>query len=302
MEELANAQLSRFTTLKIGGQAERLCNPSNVDELLDLLAKQKETGDPWHVIGGGSNLLISSRGVSGTVIRLAQVTELKAPEPDVIEAGTGARLPHLARWAAAHGLSGLEFAVGIPGTVGGAVVMNAGAHGSCIANVLESATIFDSQKGELTTLSNQELGFEYRRSKVDPDVHIVLSARFRLTPDRVELVEERIRHNEEYRWKTQPMSWPNGGSTFKNPFPDRTAGQLLDRSGAKQLREGNAAVSAVHANFVINMGGATSLEVVTLLKRMQECVQRTFAVRLKPEWKKLGHFSAEELEVWNGEV
>jgi UDP-N-acetylmuramate dehydrogenase len=301
MEELAKAPLSRFTTLKIGGEADRLCNPSNIDELVDLLGRLHETGEPWHVIGGGSNLLISSRGVPGTVIRLAQITEVKTSEAEVIEAGTGARLPHLARWAAAQGLAGLEFAVGIPGTVGGAVVMNAGAHGSCIANVLESATIFDTQKRDVITLSNQELGFQYRRSKIDPDLHIVLSARFRLKPDKQEEVEVRIKHNEEYRWKTQPLNWPNGGSTFKNPSVEQSAGSLLDRAGAKSLREGNAAVSALHANFVINMGGASSLEVTTLLKRMQDCVHKQFNLHLKPEWKKIGLFSASELEVWNGD-
>lgn len=301
MEELARAPLARFTTLKIGGEADRLCSPSNVSELVDLLGRLYDSGEPWHVIGGGSNLLISSRGVTGTVIRLAQITEVKTSEPEVIEAGTGARLPHLARWAAAHGLSGLEFAVGIPGTVGGAVVMNAGAHGSCIANVLESATIFDTQKRDLVTVSNEELGFQYRRSKIDPERHIVLSARFRLKPDKQEAVEARIKHNEEYRWKTQPLNWPNGGSTFKNPSAEQSAGNLLDRSGAKELREGNAAVSALHANFVINMGGASSSDVTTLLKRMQECVHRQFDVHLKPEWKKIGLFSSEELEVWNGE-
>jgi UDP-N-acetylmuramate dehydrogenase len=121
-----------------------------------------------------------------------------------------------------------------------------------------------------------------------------------LSPDKTESIQERIRKNEEYRWKTQPLSWPSAGSTFKNPQPDRGAGLLLDQAGAKQLREGNAAVSAVHANFVINMGGATSSEVTSLLMRMQECVQKTFGVHLIPEWKKLGIFSNVENSVWNG--
>src|SRR5262249_38662023 len=158
----------------------------------------------------------------------------------------------LARYAASVGLSGLEFSVGIPGTVGGAVVMNAGAHGSCIANIFESAIVFDTRRWDLVTLSKEDLAFEYRRSAIDPDTQIVLSARFRLTPDTKEEIDARIRHNEEYRWKTQPLSWPSAGSTFKNPDPERSAGFLLDKAGAKHMREGNAAVSAVHANFVIN--------------------------------------------------
>lgn len=300
MEEQAKVELARFTTLKIGGAADRLCCPSNVDELLSLVDRLEKSGEPWHLLGGGSNFLISSRGVQGTVIRLAQMIEVTSPEPDVIVAAAGTRLPHLARLSASKGLSGLEFAVGIPGTVGGAVVMNAGAHGSAINKIVESATIFDATTHDLVELPAEKLGFAYRHSAIDPEKHIVVAARFRLTPDDPEKITERIRSNEEYRWKTQPMSWPNGGSTFMNPAADRAAGQLLDRAGAKQLREGKAAVSALHANFVINLGGATSMEMTTLLKRMQECVQKAFDIHLKPEWRRLGEFTAEEHEVWNG--
>ncbi len=301
MEEFAKASLARFTTLKIGGEADRLCVPANADELASLLDNLKTNSEPWHVLGGGSNLLVSSQGVAGTVIRLAQITAMTNPEPEVIEAGTGARLPHLARYAATRGLSGLEFSVGIPGTVGGAVVMNAGAHGSCVANIFESAIIFDTRRWDIVKLSKEDLAFEYRRSSIDPETQIVLSARFRLTQDKKEEIDARIRNNEEYRWKTQPLSWPSAGSTFKNPCPERSAGFLLDKAGAKHMRAGNAAVSAVHANFVINMGGATSQEVTTLLRRMQELVHNHFEVVLKPEWKKLGLFESSEYEVWNGE-
>jgi len=301
VEEIAKAQLARFTTLKIGGEADRLCVPANADELASLLDHLKSNSEPWHILGGGSNLLISSKGVPGTVIRLAQITSMTSPEPQLIEAGTGARLPHLARYAASLGLSGLEFSVGIPGTVGGAVVMNAGAHGSCVANIFESAVVFDTKRWDLITMSKEDLAFEYRRSAIDPERQIVLSAKFRLTPDKKEEIDARIRHNEEYRWKTQPLSWPSAGSTFKNPNQEHSAGFLLDKAGAKHMREGNAAVSAVHANFVINMGGATSQEVTTLLRRMQELVHNEFSVLLKPEWKKLGLFDTSEYEVWNGE-
>jgi len=302
MEQLANAPLARYTTLKIGGEADRLCMPASAEELADLLDRLKRETQEWHVLGGGSNLLISSHGVPGTVIRVTQITQITNPEEGVIEAGTGVRLPHLARHAASLGLSGLEFAVGIPGCVGGGVVMNAGAHGSCLANIVESATVFDTRRWNTVTLSNAELGFRYRKSNIDPEQQIVLSARFRLTPEQKDKIDSRIRQNEEYRWRTQPLSWPSAGSTFKNPEPERCAGFLLDRAGAKQLREGKAAVSAVHANFVINMGGATSMEVTTLLSRMQDCVYKAFEVRLKPEWKRLGVFSPEEVEVWNGEA
>jgi UDP-N-acetylmuramate dehydrogenase len=299
MDEQEGEPLSRFTTLKIGGLAQRLCQPHTIDELVTLLAELKKRDQPWHVIGGGSNLLVSSHGVKGTVIRTAQITNINQLESNTLEAGAGARLPHLARYAASLGLSGLEFAVGIPGTVGGGVIMNAGAHGSCMADVIQSVTIFDTVTEKIATLSHEELNFQYRKSRLDPAVQVVLSAQLKLASDLPEAIEGRIRANEEYRWRTQPMGWPNAGSTFKNPDPKQGAGLLLDQSGAKKLSEGQAAVSEVHANFVINLGGATSSQVSMLMKRMQECVYETFAVRLHPEWKTLGEFTESEREVWN---
>jgi UDP-N-acetylmuramate dehydrogenase len=143
------------------------------------------------------------------------------------------------------------------------------------------------------TLPNSALGFEYRHCNLDPSRHVVLSARFRLTEAPPAIIEANTKHNEEYRWKTQPQKWPNAGSTFKNPEPTRSAGMLLDQAGAKNLKEGNAAVSEMHANF-----GATSQDVSGLLKRMQECVFKAFEVRLHPEWKTVGDFSASEREVF----
>lgn len=298
MEEQVNAPLWRYTTLKIGGEAKRLCQPVNIEELASLVAELNERNEPWYILGGGSNLLVSSKGVKGTVIRTTKMTGIASPEAGVIEAEAGARLPHLARYAAVLGLQGLEFAVGIPGTVGGGVIMNAGAHGSCMANIIEEVTIFDTKTNNISKLAASRLGFQYRCSNLDPSIHVVLSARFRMNLDRPETIEERIRHNEEYRWKTQPLGWPNAGSTFKNPEPERGAGFLLDQAGAKSLKEGRAAVSAVHANFVINMGDATSDEVAVLLQRMQDCVYSKFQIRLQPEWKRLGEFSSQDDEIW----
>lgn len=301
MESYKKAPLARFTTLKVGGEADLLCIPETTEELTHLLEDLEEKGTVWRILGGGSNLLIASSGVEGTVIRTTQLTNMTCPEPGVIEAEAGARLPHLCRFALKHGLSGLEFAVGIPGTVGGGVVMNAGAHGSDISEHIESATVFDSAKQSIITIPAADLNFAYRTSAINPSTQTVLSARFRLTPARHDQIEAAMRHNEEYRWKTQPLSWPNGGSTFKNPDPERGAGYLLDQAGAKDLRVGEAAVSAVHANFVINMGGAQSGDVTRLLREMQQVVRDKFDVKLKPEWKKFGLFSGDEEAIWNGE-
>ncbi|MBU6452184.1 MAG: UDP-N-acetylmuramate dehydrogenase [Cyanobacteria bacterium REEB67] len=300
MEEAKQAPLARYTTIKIGGEAERLCHPEKVDELVDLVDELIKKEEDWYVIGGGSNLLISSAGVKGTVIRTTKLIAITTPEPGILEAEAGARLPHLARHAAQLGLSGLEFAVGIPGTVGGAVIMNAGAHGSQISAILETARVLDSKTGQVTVMTNDEIAFQYRRCALDPARHVVLSARFKMPADIPEEIEKRTKHNEDYRYKTQPMGWPNAGSTFKNPLPDKAAGFLLDKAGVKNLKEGQAAVSDIHANFVINLGGATSHEVTSLLRRMQECVREAFQLDLVPEWKTMGSFTDEELSVWRG--
>jgi len=298
MDDAINAPLARYTTLKIGGEANRLCQPSTIEQLVEIVDQCKQKGEPWFILGGGSNLLISSAGFKGTVVRTTNLVEIKNPEPGVLDALAGARLPHIAKFAASLGLSGLEFAVGIPGTVGGGVIMNAGAHGSCMSNILVSATVFDTTTGELKTMAKEELDFQYRRCKLDPLKHVVVGAKFKMEQGSREDIERKTKENEDYRWRTQPIGFPNAGSTFKNPEPTKTAGFLLDKSGAKELKEGQAAVSSLHANFVINLGGATSNEVTGLLKRMQDCVHKEFAIELHPEWKILGQFSDSELDVW----
>ncbi len=297
-EEQLDAPLARFTTLKIGGQAKRLIQPTTVQELASIVDELAKNNEQWFVLGGGSNLLVSSKGFSGTVVRTTQITAVERLESNLIEAGAGSRLPHLARHAAQWGLCGLEFAAGIPGTVGGGVIMNAGAHGSSMSEIVEEISVYDSTINKVITLTKDELAFQYRRCALDPSKHAVLSAKLRLNTDSPEEIEVRIRHNEDYRLRTQPIGFPNAGSTFKNPEPSRAAGMLLDQSGAKELKEGQAAVSALHANFIINMGGATSDQVTSLLQKMQDRVMEKFGVRLNPEWKTLGDFTAAEKAVW----
>lgn len=298
MNEQVNEPLARYTTLRIGGPAGHLYQPQTTEELTKIVSRLQQIGEPWHILGGGSNLLVSSRGVSGSVIRTAQIIETKQLETNVIEASAGVRLPHLARFAASLNLAGLEFSVGIPGTVGGAVVMNAGAHGSCMADIMESVLIYDAVKNSLITLSKEDLAFTYRRSQIDLHSQVVLSARLRLHQDLAANIEAKIKANEEYRLKTQPIGFPNAGSTFVNPEATRGAGFLLDQAGAKGMTCGQAAVSALHANFVINLGQATSQDATDLLKRMQELVYSKFSVNMHPEWKTLGEFTEAELFAW----
>jgi len=298
MEQNVNEPLARYTTLRIGGAAEYLYHPRNPEELTSLISKLAQKGEPWYVLGGGSNLLISSAGVKGHVIRTAQMTEIRQTDSEVIEALAGSRLPHLARQAAALNLSGLEFSVGIPGTVGGAVVMNAGAHGSCMADIIESILVFDSQENKLVTFTKEDLSFTYRRSIINIATQVVVSARLKLRQGHKADIEAKIKANEEYRLKTQPIGFPNAGSTFINPEPNRSAGLLLEQSGAKGLTVGQAAVSDLHANFVINLGSATSKNVTDLLLKMQERVYNAFTIKLHPEWKILGEFTQNELLLW----
>jgi len=298
MEEQVNEPLARYTTLRIGGPAGHLYQPHTAEELTTIVSRLQQASEPWHILGGGSNLLVSSRGVSGSVIRTAQLIEMKQLDSNLVEASAGVRLPHLARFAASLGLAGLEFSVGIPGTVGGAVVMNAGAHGGCMADVIESVLVYDALKNSLITLNKDDLTFSYRRSTIDPSRQVVISARLKLHSDAPDKIETRIKANEEYRLKTQPIGFPNAGSTFVNPEPKRGAGFLLDQAGAKGMACGQAAVSTLHANFVINLGQATSQDATDLLKRMQDLVYKTYSLSLHPEWKTLGEFTEADLTPW----
>jgi UDP-N-acetylmuramate dehydrogenase len=298
MDESLNEPLARFTTLRIGGQAERLYQPKSTEEFVSLMNRLNRSNEAWYILGGGSNLLVSSAGVKGNVIRTAQMTAFKQVGPNILDAAAGVRLPHLAKQAALLNLSGLEFSVGIPGTIGGAVVMNAGAHGSCIAEIIESVTIFDIKTNKLVTLNTNELTFTYRKSSLDLKTQVVVSAKLRLKPGVKSEIEAKIKANEEYRLKTQPINYPSAGSTFVNPKPERSAGFLLEQAGAKGLTCGQAAVSTLHANFVINLGTATSKDVTDLLTQMQERVYNAFTIQLHPEWKTLGQFSKDELNPW----
>ncbi len=302
MEEHTHEPLARYTTLRIGGEAQRLFQPKTTEELISIITRLDQISEPWHILGGGSNLLVSSSGVKGSVIRTAQMLDIKQLDTYLIEASAGVRLPHLARFAAGLNLSGLEFLVGIPGTVGGAVVMNAGAHGSCMAELVESALIYDVKQNKLITMTKDDLSFSYRKSTIDLGSQVVVSARLNLRAGKQSEIEAKIKANEEYRLKTQPIGFPNAGSTFVNPEPNRSAGYLVEQAGLKGFTSGQAAVSQLHANFVINLGNATSTDATALIRHMQNSVYEKFSIKMRPEWKTLGEFTAEELEPWKVKV
>ena len=282
--------LAGFTTWKVGGVAKNLAEPDSLDALRQLLEEHRQVGEALQIIGAGSNLLISDAGLPGLVIctRRLQGAQLDS-NSGVVEALAGEPLPSLARRAAKAGLGGLEWSVGIPGTVGGAVVMNAGAHNSCIADMLVSAQVL-SPDGTLTTLTPEELGYTYRSSLLQGGKRIVTQATFQLQPgaDPMQVID-RTKEHKKHRLSTQPYSYPSCGSVFRNPQP-YTAGWLIEQTGLKGYQLGGAQVAQLHANFIVNRGGAKASDIFSLIRHIQNEVQEHWSIWLEPEVKMLGEF------------
>ena len=279
--------MRNHTTWRIGGPADRLVQPESAEELQGAIQKAKADGMPWYVIGGGSNLLVADEGITGTVIQLGgSLTGLQITD-NYIVAEAGVPLPFLARKAAEHGLSGLEFAAGIPGSVGGAVVMNAGAYQGQVSNVIRQVTCCDSS-GQFITLDNEECLFSYRNSRFKHDKDLVIvSVKMELVPGEKEEILEQMKKNTESRNAKQPVEYPNAGSIFKNPAGD-AAGRLIELIGAKGWRQGDAMVSEKHSNFIVNLGAATCEDVLRLIERVKQAVYNETGVLLEEEILLLG--------------
>jgi len=286
--------LADFTTWKVGGPAQWFAEPDSPEQLLALLAWAEAAGTERRVIGAGSNLLVSDAGLAGLTIcnRRLQGAEIEAAT-GLIEARAGEPIPTLARRAARAGLAGLEWSVGIPGTVGGAVVMNAGAQGGCTAEVLESVTVVDPARPDQPfSLQATELDFAYRHSRLQQEALVVLSARFRLQAGQdPAAVSQRTSANLHSRTSSQPYQQPSCGSVFRNPEP-RKAGQLIEGLGLKGLSIGGAQVSTLHANFIVNTGGASAAAIDQLIALVQQRVAAVHGLTLHPEVKRLGPFEA----------
>jgi UDP-N-acetylmuramate dehydrogenase len=282
--------LRDFTTWKVGGPAEWFAEPAGRAELQALLRWRLQAGLSLHCIGAGSNLLIADTGLEGLClcVRRLQGSRLDAVE-GWVEAEAGEPIPTLARKAARAGLSGLEWAVGIPGTVGGAAVMNAGAQGGCTADRLHSVLVLDPGRPEEPfTLEAGELEFAYRHSRLQQEPLVVLAARFRLLPGQdPAAVTARTSANLHSRTSTQPYQQPSCGSVFRNPEP-RKAGRLIEELGLKGLSIGGAQVSPIHANFIVNTGTASAAEIDALITAVQDRVEAAHGLRLHPEVKRLG--------------
>ncbi len=284
--------LARLTTVRTGGPAELFARPGTVAELEEILAWAAEEGIEVGVVGSGSNLLIADAGVRGLVLKLDQELSQITVDGARIDCGGGARLPAVSAQAARAGLSGIEFGVNIPGTVGGAVRMNANAYGGELARALEWVDV-TSASGTVRR-APEELGFAYRRSSLGPG-EVVARAAFALTPLAPDEVKRTLGELRSKRRAAQPSGIKTFGSTFKNPSDPRaegrSAGQLLDAAGARGLQVGGAAFSAKHANFVENLGSATTDDVVGLMAEGRRLVAERFGVELEPEVQTLGPVS-----------
>jgi len=281
--------LARLTTIRTGGAAELFARPGTIEELERLLAWAQRRGLEVGVIGSGSNLLIADAGVRGLVLKLDQELSRIAFDGTRLHCGGGARLPAVSAQAARQGLSGLEFGVNIPGTVGGAVRMNANAYGGELARTLRWADVV-SAAGRARR-APEELGFGYRRSSLRPG-EVVAGVSFALTPLAPDAVRATLADMRRRRREAQPSGIKTFGSTFKNPDDPRahgrSAGQLLDAAGARGLRLGAAGFSDEHANFVVNHGAATTAEVIAVMAEGRRRVRERLGVELEPEVQSLG--------------
>ena len=281
--------LARLTTVRAGGPAELFARPEAADELVELLAWAEREGHPVEVVGSGSNLLVSDAGVPGLVLKLAG--ELAGLERDGLQVvcGGGARLPSASAKVAGWGLGGLEFGINIPGTVGGAVRMNANAYGGELARVLEWVDVASATGVDRRT--PDRLGFSYRRSNLVPG-EVVARAGFRLAEEDSAAVKERMSGMRDRRREAQPSGIKTFGSTFKNPEDPaaggRTAGQLLEAAGCRGLQVGGARFSPKHANFVENTGDATTADILELMAEGRRRVNERFGIVLEPEVQVLG--------------
>ncbi|NLN83077.1 MAG: UDP-N-acetylmuramate dehydrogenase [Firmicutes bacterium] len=279
--------LSGYTTFKIGGPADLLAKPKNIEELKVLLSTAKDLEIPYFIMGCGSNLLIKDSGLRGLVILLADnFSEIIQEGSNTLNALAGARLIALARFALALGLGGFEFASGIPGSLGGAIVMNAGAYGGEMVQVVKSVWLL-KEDGSVVEHSNEEMEFGYRKSRLNKEKSIVLAATIELASKNRDEIKALMDDLSQRRRDKQPVTEPSAGSFFKRP-PGHYAAALIDQAGLKGYKIGGAYVSPLHAGFVLSDGTATAADVIALKEHIQKTVYDKFQVELEPEVKIIG--------------
>lgn len=278
--------MTKHTSFHIGGPAELMAQPQSEAELQSLLLKAAEAAVPVTLVGNGSNLLVRDKGIRGLVIKLGSMLRDIKVSGNVLTFGSGVSLAQASKKAAELGLSGMEFAVGIPGSIGGAVYMNAGAYDGEMSKVVKSVRVMDAA-GEVSELSAGELDFGYRHSALQGSSKIVTSVTVELAAGDKQAIAEKMADFSNRRITKQPLELPSAGSMFKRP-PGYFAGTLIDQTGLKGYTVGGAQVSTKHAGFVVNIGGATAADVLQLISDVQAKVFAAHGVHLEPEVLVLG--------------
>lgn len=286
----SQVSLAGYTSYRVGGPAQWCAAPRNLEALQASIQYAKLHNLQVTILGAGSNLLVSDCGIQGLVIVTRHLRHSHFDkETGLLTVAAGEAIPAIAWEAAAQGWEGLEWAVGIPGTIGGGVVMNAGAHSNCIADILVSAQVL-SPNGTVETLSREQLVYSYRTSVLQGSNYIVTQATFQLKPgaDPAQVLATTKQH-KQHRLNTQPYHLPSCGSVFRNPKP-YAAGWLIEQSGLKGYQIGKAQVAQRHANFIVNCGGASAWDIFNLIRHVQQQVQERWSICLEPEVKLLGQF------------
>lgn len=282
-----NEPLANHTTIKIGGPCDIFIEPSSIENLQKTMEIIRKYKVKWTAIGRGSNLLVSDKGIEGVVIKLGQGLDTISINDSEVRVGGGYSLVSLAISISRKGLSGLEFASGIPGSVGGAVYMNAGAHGSDISKILTKALIL-FEDGTLSWLSNEEMEFSYRTSCLQSKrPGIVLEAVFMLKEGDKESIVAEMQKNKDYRKETQPWNYPCAGSIFRNPLPNY-AGKLIEDCGLKGYSIGGAKISEMHGNFIVNSGNAKAADVLDLIQYVQKKIFEKKQIEMETEVEIIG--------------
>lgn len=285
-ELLINEPMSKHTSFKIGGPADVIALPANEEELQALLKRAKDNDIPVTLIGNGSNLLVRDKGIRGLVIKLGNMLCKIEAEGERLSFGSGVSLAMASRKAADLELTGMEFAVGIPGSIGGAVYMNAGAYDGEMSKVVESVRVIDTN-GDLMLLKAEQLEFAYRKTKLQKSGLIVTEVNLKLEPGCKDDITSKMADFSHRRISKQPLELPSAGSMFKRPV-GYFAGTLIEQTGLKGYTVGGAQVSEKHAGFVVNVGGATAADVLQLIKDVQDKVFSAHGVQLEPEVLVLG--------------
>jgi UDP-N-acetylmuramate dehydrogenase len=275
--------LSRILSLQVGGPADVLVVPSDVEDVIRVIQGARSEQIPFVVLGG-TNVVVRDKGIRGIVMQLKQLTRIQEEDNQVVYAQAGVRLPRLMQFASGRNLSGMEWAAGIPGTVGGGVVMNAGTQLGEMKDVLRAVDVVNL-RGHRLRVEASSIAFAYRKATLPKG--IVVGAWVQLALSKKEQVAAKTKTYLQYRRETQPLTLPNAGSVFKNP-PGDSAGRLVEAAGLKGVRVGDAEVSTKHANFIVNRGTATADQVLALIRRVRQTVARKFRVRLQLEWKIIG--------------